>query len=165
MFFAGCGKKQKNYSENKKKPLIAKSFIQSQQRKPQLSEMVIRKKSGKKNEQKAFFNEKSKEKIQQIEARLSDVPVPLLAKLLSVSDDQKGCYCLFYEITMEFSELISFYTSEMTSMGWKEGVIFLNEEYLASFKKDHHSCVLLLRPGLVRWGKKKPATIRLYIQL
>ena len=166
VLLSGCLKKKEQTILAEKKPLIAKSFVKSQQSMSVQECDDAGKKKSKSNKQSGTSSKKAKEDIQQIEARLSDIPTPLLAKPLYASDHQKGCYQLVYEVGMPLADLVTFYESEMKSMGWKQGVLFLGDEYLASFKKADHSCILSIRPETLSfWGLKKPATVHLYVQL
>jgi len=161
----GCGLKKKELGQKKilvinahqisKKQLISRSFKQDSEKKAKPTHRPV---------DTSPLSEPLKERVQSVEARLSDIPTPIMAKALSASDDAHGCYTLVYETAFPFADLKKFYLHEMECAGWHKGACFEGEEFLSSFKKQSSSCIISLRPGTKRWGITYPATIHLYVQ-
>ncbi len=161
----GCGRKKKepiqkkvliiNAGQISKKQLIAHSFNQDTHKKKKPAHRPV---------DSSSFSESLKERVQSLEARLADIPTPVMAQTVSVSDDAHGCYTLVYETTLSFADLKKFYLQEMGCAGWHKGACFEGEEFLCSFKKNNSSCIISLRPSYKHWGMTYPATIYLYVQ-
>ena len=105
-----------------------------------------------------------KERIAEIEARLGDVPIPLMAKGVSAVDDRKGRYVIVYTTALSLVDITSFYTQEMERLGWTKVAAFEYEELLFSFKKQKQSCIVSVRPGKKPWWSKKLTMLYVYLQ-
>lgn len=105
-----------------------------------------------------------KERIVEIEARLGDLPVPLMVKAVTASDDGKGRYLIVYKTDISLVDLIHFYEQEMEKLGWLKVSAFVGEELLFLFKKQKQSCIVSVRPQKQSWWSKKLTMLHLYLQ-
>ena len=99
---------------------------------------------------------------QSCEARLTDIPVPLLAdsQIASCSKDGVGM-CLVYKTIMPVADLISFYKEEMERFGWGQDLFFEGNEILMVFRKPSRFCSVSIRPTKKTFFKSKQ--IMLYL--
>ncbi len=106
-----------------------------------------------------------KDRIAEIEARLGDLPVPLMVQGVSVSDEGQGRYFIVYKTALSLDELTQFYGQEMERLGWQKVTSFEHAELLFSFKKQKRSCVISVRPSKRSWWNKKPTLLYVYLQI
>ena len=105
-----------------------------------------------------------KERIIEIEARLGDLPLPLMAKKISASDDGRGRYLIVSKTELSLADLTHFYTQEMERLGWVKIAAFEHEELLFSFKRQRQSCIVSMRPSKQSWWGKKSTMLYVYLQ-
>ncbi len=106
-----------------------------------------------------------KERIVEIEARLGDVPTPLMVKAVSASDGGRGRYVMIYKTALPLADITYFYEQEMEKLGWAKVSAFEHEELLFSFKKQKQSCIVSVRPAKQSWWSKKPTLLYIYLQV
>lgn len=98
------------------------------------------------------------------EARLTDIPVPLIAQSISASSDQEGSgMLLVYKTSLTSSELVSFYQKEMERYGWVKKYFFNGEEIVLSFEKPSRFCCITVRPAKKIWIKSKQIIFSLFM--
>lgn len=102
--------------------------------------------------------------IREIEARIGDLPVPLMVQALSVSDGCQGQHLIVYKTELPINELKNFYDKEMELLGWSKRDSFEYEEFLFSFKRQNQSCIVSIRPSQPSWWNKQPIRLYLYLQ-
>ena len=112
----------------------------------------------------SFKNYSVKERIMEIEARLGDLPLPLMAKGISASDDGHGRYLIVCKTELSLVDLIDFYTQEMERLGWVKIAAFEHEELLVSFKRQRQSCIVSMRPAKQSWWSKIQTLLYVYLQ-
>ena len=104
-----------------------------------------------------------KEEAERCEARLVDVPIPVVAKIESASCDASGSIKFTYSSTLSHQELSEFYNNEMERLGWRQESSFVGNEVLFSFKKPDKSCVVSMRPTKKTWNKSKAVKVCLFL--
>jgi hypothetical protein len=89
--------------------------------------------------------------IHELEAKLTDIPIPMQAiPLFSATDQDKQLdtfqeLCLGYHSELESDEIIKFYNAEMERLGWQQKGIFVQPEALLIFEKPHKICAISIR--------------------
>ena len=137
--------------------------------------MVAQLSSAKNKEEEAFIPVKIqqphaskkysvKERVLEIEARLGDLPLPLMAKGISASDDGNGGYLIVYKTDLSLADLAHFYGQEMERLGWMKEAAFEHKELLFSYKKQRQSCIVSVRPSKQSWWSKKSTLLHVYLQ-
>jgi len=106
-----------------------------------------------------------KEEAERCEARLVDIPIPVVAKIESASSDNEGAIKFTYSSTLSHEELSDFYKDEMERLGWRweEEASFMGNEILFSFKKPYKSCIVSMRPTKNSWEKSKSIKVCLFL--
>ncbi len=96
------------------------------------------------------FKQEQRHAWQQEQARLYDIPVPIMAEpdyTYTWSDDAKGNRVLGFLVTADTpEELVEFYRSHMERLGWQERVIIHGREVLIEFVKPEKLCCISVRP-------------------
>lgn len=105
-----------------------------------------------------------KDRIAEIEARLGDLPVPLMVQGVNALDEGQGRYLIIYKTTLSLDDLAQFYGQEMERLGWQKVTSFECGELLFSFKKQKRSCIISVRPSKHSWWSKKPTLLYVYLQ-
>ena len=105
------------------------------------------------------------EQIRFVEARLADIPTPLLAQAVSAQVGVKGCYTLVYGCSLSFNQVIDFYTKEMAQAGWCSGPCFAGKEWVALFTKQNSTCIVSVRSGSKKWLDTGVTMVYMYVQL
>lgn len=98
------------------------------------------------------------EQIRELEARVTDVTIPVVAKANKVSKDDRGNIVLTYLIPMLKDELVEFYVQEMERYGWHQEQHIDGHEVLLQFKKPSTVCTISLRPTRKSWQGNKKCT-------
>ncbi len=104
------------------------------------------------------------ERMIEIEARLGDLPLPLMAKGISASDDGQGRYVIVSKTELSLANLTQFYAQEMERLGWIKVAAFEHKELLFSFKRQRQSCIVSMRPSRQSWWGKKSTLLHVYLQ-
>jgi len=167
---SGCGvqksQKKQIFNQNHKSSLLIKrsslSLVRDSSVKNKKEKMPIVAQEEQKHVSKKYS---VKQRIMEIEARLGDLPLPLMVKNISVFDDGRGCYVIVSKTGLLLTEIIHFYTQEMQQLGWTTIASFQQEELLFSFKKQKQSCIVSIRPPKQSWWSKKPTMLHLYLQV
>jgi hypothetical protein len=103
------------------------------------------------------------DQIQQIEARLVDVPIPVSVKPVSISLDDRGYKLLSYISILSFPEIKKFYIQEMERFGWRQEYYFEGQELLLSFKKPDRFCSISVRPTHASWDRSKNVLLNVFV--
>lgn len=103
------------------------------------------------------------ENVQQCEAQMADIAVPVVAKARGVSCDANGGTMIAYECVLSKIELIQFYRQEMERLGWQQVVEFSGDEVLLTFKKPGRFCTACIRPTRKTWDKSKKLALYLFV--
>jgi|GEM_PF-3573929 len=127
------------------------------------SSVVVNKKR-KKNGKHASSHSHSAQYQSEIEARLGDVPLPVMVTLKGAQDNAMGGYALTYETSMTPSELLTFYRQEMMKAGWLLAACFESHELLLSFKKQRQTCTIFVRPVARSWWGPQLYSLGMYLQ-
>lgn len=88
--------------------------------------------------------------IDQEEARLIDIPMPLYDKWFSmaISEQTKQDSTIFgYRSPLSSSTIIDFYVYEMERLGWRQLALFQGAESLIQFESPTRFCSLSIRPS------------------
>jgi len=93
--------------------------------------------------------------VKQVEAKFSDVPIPLDSFPIEYSFD--GCIeseenTFGYRSSISIKDLTHFYCQEMERLGWCKIIVFDGFEKLLNFQKPSKFCSISIRPCL---GKSK----------
>ena len=87
--------------------------------------------------------------IEQIEAKLVDIPLPLKTLLepqkVSFSDRDATAVMLNYHVRLSVDEVSLFYQQEMERAGWQEVMLFAGPESLLVFERSARSCIITVR--------------------
>lgn len=108
------------------------------------------------------YVDSSDEFIKRIEARYSDIPIPINVRPLRdyFEQDDAGDSCLAYDTELSMDEACAFYQREMEHFGWKQGVCFIKGyEAVLIYKKPQKVAVISLRPV----SKRSSVGIRLIV--
>jgi hypothetical protein len=96
------------------------------------------------------FKQEQRHAWQQEQARLYDIPVPIMAEPdynYTWSDDRNGNRVLGFLVTADSTqELVTFYQAHMERLGWRERVIINGREVLIEFEKPEKLCCVSVRP-------------------
>jgi hypothetical protein len=94
--------------------------------------------------------------LQEFEAKLSDIPVPLDSKPLMDQTDIQSTdnVMLCYDNDMDAEAVIEFYEREMERCGWQADAAYKGFEALLNFSKPARFCSISIRP-LFDMHKKK----------
>ena len=123
-------------------------------------------------DQKAVLSSKKKsrkkthvtQRLAQVEARLGEVPVPLMARAIDATENGKGGYQIVYETQLSRKDLSMFYCQEMLRLGWGLVTMIEAEESFYSFRKNGQMCTVLVRP-VGGWWRTKRHQLHLYVQV
>lgn len=95
------------------------------------------------------FKQERRHAWQQEQARLYDIPVPIMAEpdYEYTWSDTTGNRVLGFLVTADTTkELVEFYRSHMERLGWQERVIIEGREVLIEFQKPEKICCISVRP-------------------
>lgn len=96
------------------------------------------------------FKKEQRQAWQQEQARLYDIPVPIMAEPdygYTWSDDKNGSRVMGYLVTADSAqELVTFYQAHMERLGWRERMIINGREVLIEFEKPEKVCCVSVRP-------------------
>lgn len=96
------------------------------------------------------FKQEQRQAWQQEQARLYDIPVPIMADpdfSYTWSDDRTGNRVLGFLVTAgSTQELVTFYQAHMERLGWRERVRINGREVLIEFEKPEKLCCVSVRP-------------------
>jgi len=89
--------------------------------------------------------------IEQIEAKLVDIPLPIATllepKQVSFSAVDATAVMLTYQVKLSVEDLVRFYQQAMERAGWKQEMFFVGPQSLLVFGRPRRSCVISLSPG------------------
>jgi len=89
--------------------------------------------------------------LEQIEAKLADIPLPLKTLLepqqVSFSAIDGTAVMRIYQVRLTADEVVLFYQQEMERMGWRQLSFFVGQESLLVFERPTRSCVVSIRSG------------------
>jgi len=97
---------------------------------------------------KKAINRSSTLVIDQQEAKLVDVPMPLYDKRLSVvsnDSDTEDNTILGYRSSLSADVIIDFYVHEMERLGWQQLKLFQGTESLIQFESPERLCSISIR--------------------
>ncbi len=158
--------KKQNFDQNNKSSLLIKRssqrVVHASSAKNKKEEMPV---VAQEEQRHVFKNYSVKQQIMEIEARLGDLPLPLMAKGISASDDGHGRYLIVSKTELSLADLVHFYTQEMERLGWVKIAAFEYEELLFSFKRQGQSCIVSMRPQKQSWWSKKSIVLYVYLQV
>ncbi|MFT6765810.1 MAG: hypothetical protein ACJAZS_000704 [Alteromonas naphthalenivorans] len=165
LLFSGCGVPQKkektrivNANKKSKSRLIMPSKELSALSEQSDSCAFILPAQSKKSKQLSI-----KEQIQQVEARLVDVPIPVSVRPAAISHDDRGYKLLSYESSLPSAEIKKFYIQEMERFGWRQEYYFEGQELLLSFKKPDRFCSISVRPTRASWDRSKNVLLNIFV--
>lgn len=95
------------------------------------------------------FKQEQRHAWQQEQARLYDIPVPIMAEpdYDYTWSDENGSRVLGFLVTADTpQELVEFYRSHMERQGWQERAIIHGREVLIEFVKPEKLCCVSVRP-------------------
>ena len=88
--------------------------------------------------------------INQQEAKLVDIPIPLYDEWLSVASNDSNTEdnaMLGYRSSLSVAVIINFYVHEMERLGWKQLKLFQGTESLVQFESPDRLCSISIRPS------------------
>ncbi len=88
--------------------------------------------------------------VNQQEAKLIDIPIPLYDERLSMgaSDSTKqNNTILGYRSSLAVTAIIDFYVHEMERLGWRQLALFQGTESLVQFESPERLCSISIRPS------------------
>ena len=84
--------------------------------------------------------------VQEHEARLFDIPVPVCAEsLLQEQDYNPKNFVLVYKVDSSVDELVGFYEKQMERLGWKKLAKSNQQEANLLFEKPSKICLVSIR--------------------
>jgi len=104
-----------------------------------------------------------RDQAEQSEARLEDVPIPIMAKIQGASCDDQGGTMFVYDVTLEKEKMIEFYADEMERLGWEKVSLFDADEVLMSFSKPCKVCTVSIRPTRKTWERSKTLKAHIFV--
>ena len=87
--------------------------------------------------------------INQQEAKLVDIPIPLYDEWLSVESNDSNTEdntMLGYRSSLSVDVIIDFYVHEMERLGWQQLKLFQGTESLVQFESPERLCSISIRP-------------------
>jgi hypothetical protein len=159
LFLSGCAQQTQERTE-KQEPLVCNTKSSSSASLILSSDQVVNVHSFDETFSPFVIPEKNLDSLfldpQSCEARLTDIPIPLLVESQSASCSKNGAgMCLVYKTSMSDLDLISFYKKEMERFGWVQNLLFEGSEVLMVFRKPSRFCSLSLRPTKKTFFKSK----------
>ncbi len=92
--------------------------------------------------------------VQQQEAMLVDIPIPLYDERLPAydpdADSKNNTIMLGYKTSLTVDNVIEFYTQQMERLGWNHVKLFKGSESLLQFESPDRLCTISVRPRLKR---------------
>ncbi len=88
--------------------------------------------------------------VNQQEAKLVDVPIPLYDERLSVEvsdSNRQDNTILGYRSSLTVTAIIDFYVHEMERLGWRQLALFQGTESLVQFESPERLCSISIRPS------------------
>ncbi len=88
--------------------------------------------------------------INQQEAKLVDIPIPLYDEWLSVESSDSNTEdntILGYRSSLSVGVIIDFYVHEMERLGWRQLKLFQGTESLVQFESPERLCSISIRPS------------------
>lgn len=90
------------------------------------------------------------DRVQQQEAVLIDIPVPLYDERLPVYDPDPNSghstIILGYKSSLDTNDIVDFYTNQMERLGWNCIKLFQGFESLLQFESPDRLCTVSVRP-------------------
>lgn len=89
-----------------------------------------------------------KDYLQECEAKLADIPVPLDSHAVAQHADERISenIMLNYTNEMEANAVAAFYEREMERCGWRADAVYTGQELLLNFSKPTRFCSISIRP-------------------
>jgi len=91
--------------------------------------------------------------INQQEAKLVDIPIPLYDEWLSVASNDSNTEdtTMFgYRSSLSVNVIIDFYVHEMERLGWQQLKLFQGTESLVQFESPERLCSISIRPSNIQ---------------
>ena len=164
LFFSGCVKAQKKErtrivhinSQGQDQLIIPSKELSARSEQSEQCAFIL-------SSMKKSIKVSSKEQVEQVEARLIDVPIPVFVEPVSVSYGDRGTKLISYISTLSSKEIKKFYIQEMERFGWRQEYYFEGEEILLSFKKPDRFCSVSVRPTRKIWDKSKNVFLKIFV--
>ena len=90
------------------------------------------------------------DRVQQQEAMLVDIPIPLFDERLPVYDPDSNLghstIMLGYKSSLDTNDIVDFYTKQMERLGWNCIKLFHGVESLLQFESPDRLCTVSVRP-------------------
>jgi len=88
--------------------------------------------------------------VNQQEAKLIDIPIPLYDERLSMEasdSNRQDTAILGYRSSLAVAAIIDFYVHEMERLGWRQLALFQGTESLVQFESPERLCSISIRPS------------------
>ena len=166
LLFSGCDKQQPKKVKNKSSSSYSWVTDRAFDAEPPLYSPIVYQSS----EQREIDNLEAKSTIrnqkgiaknstgfvEELEAKLIDIPIPLSAKPLMryySSERDMNTEILGYNVLMELKDVLDFYVQEMERLGWQRIGFCSGFESLITFTKPDKLCSISIREGRTKSGK------------